>query len=241
MPNEPTTTDNAPRADHPGGRTFVVMAAYNEAAVIADVVRGLRQAYEHVVVIDDGSSDGTFDAVRPVAAWALRHAVNRGQGAALQTGIRFALAQGADYIVTFDADGQHRVEDIQRLLAPLQAGQAEIALGSRFLGSTEGMPTSRRWLLRMSVLFTRVVSGVRISDAHNGLRAFSRKAAERIDITLDRMAHASELIEFVGRCGLPFVEVPVCIRYTDYSLHKGQSARGAVRIVLHFLLKKVLG
>ncbi len=233
--------DNAQRADLIHGRTFVVIAAYNEAAVIAGVVQGLRPSYEHVVVVDDGSTDGTFDAVRPVATYTLRHAVNRGQGAALQTGIRFALEQGAAYIVTFDADGQHRVEDIDRLLAPLAAGEAEITLGSRFLGSTEGMPTSRRWLLRLSVLFTRVVSGVRISDAHNGLRAFSRKAAERLDITLDRMAHASEIIEFVGRCGLPFTEVPVCIRYTEYSLHKGQSARGALRIVIHFLLKKVLG
>ncbi len=157
----------------------------------------------------------------------------------MQTGITFALVRGAKFVVTFDADGQHRVEDIAALLEPIRNGECEIALGSRFLGKTVDMPVSRRRVLKLAVLFTRVVNRVRLTDAHNGLRAFSRVAAQRIDITLDRMAHASELIDQIRRSGLAYKEVPVQIRYTEYSMAKGQSSRGAFRIVLHYLLGRV--
>ena len=220
--------------------TFIVMAAYNEAACIADVVCEVRRQYANVVVVDDGSTDDTFDAARRVATYTLRHLLNRGQGAALQTGIEFALRQGASYIVTFDADGQHRVEDIPAMVGPIASGDCEITLGSRFLGSTENMPASRRRTLRMAVLFTRIVNRVELTDAHNGFRAFSRRAAEQIKITLDRMAHASELIDQISATGLPFIEVPVRIRYTDYSISKGQTARGAVQIVVQYLLGRML-
>ena len=220
--------------------TFIVIAAYNEGPCIADVVREVRQQFGNVVVVDDGSRDDTFDAARQAATYTLRHPVNRGQGAALQTGIEFALQQGASYIVTFDADGQHRVEDIPAMVDPIACGDCEITLGSRFLGSTENMPASRRRTLRMAVLFTRVVNRVELTDAHNGFRAFSRRAAQQIEITLDRMAHASELIDQVKATGLPFIEVPVRIRYTDYSMSKGQTARGAVQIVVQYLLGRVL-
>lgn len=219
---------------------FVVIPAYNEGPAVAQVVASVRTAVSHVVVVDDGSTDNTLQAARGSGAHVLRHAVNRGQGAAIQTGIEFALAQGADYVVTFDADGQHRVEDIEALLAPIRAGECEIALGSRFLGKTVAMPWSRRVLLKGSVWFTRLVNRVKVTDAHNGLRAFSRLAAERIHITLDRMAHASELIDQIRESGLPYSEVPVEVRYTEYSLRKGQSARGAVRIVIHYLLGRIM-
>jgi glycosyltransferase involved in cell wall biosynthesis len=218
----------------------VVIPAYNESGAIDQVVRDLVAEYPHVVVVDDGSTDDTYEAARRYAPYVLRHLVNRGQGAALQTGITFALSRGAQYIVTFDADGQHRIGDIPTLLEPILRGDCEIALGSRFLGDTEGIPTSRRVLLRLAVLFTRWVNRVNLTDAHNGLRAFSRRAAQRIDITLDRMAHATELIDQIRASGLPFREVPVQIRYTEYSIRKGQSGRGAFRIVVQYLLAKVL-
>ncbi len=218
---------------------FVVIPAYNESACIAQVAREVREAYPNVVVVDDGSSDNTAEAAKAGATYVLRHPINRGQGAALQTGITFALQRGASHVVTFDADGQHRVEDIAALLAPLRAGEAEIALGSRFLGDAVDMPAARRRVLKLAVLFTRVVNRVELTDAHNGLRAFTRRAAERIDITLDRMAHASELIDQVRRSGLAYTEIPVQIRYTEYSLAKGQTSRGAFRIVLHYILGRV--
>jgi glycosyltransferase involved in cell wall biosynthesis len=218
---------------------YVVVAAYNEASCIADVAGEVRAAYPNVIVVDDGSSDDTFAAARRGARFVLRHVINRGQGASLQTGIDFALARGAKYIVTFDADGQHRVEDIGRLLAPLLAGEADIALGSRFLGTTTGMPASRRLVLKCAVLFTRMVNRVQLTDAHNGLRAFTRNAAEFVQIKADRMAHASEMIDFIRTSGLKYTEVPVEIRYTAYSLSKGQSSGNAFRIVFHYLLGRI--
>lgn len=237
-------SDNNPpisssHADVPDG-VFVVVPAYNEAPAIGTVLHELRAVYRHVVVVDDGSTDGTQEAARAGAAYVLRHPINCGQGAALQTGIDFALLQGAKFIVTFDADGQHRVEDITALLAPILNGECDIALGSRFLGTSVGIPHFRRRMLRLGVLFTRLVNGVHLTDAHNGLRAFSRRAAQQINLRLDRMAHATELIDQVKQSGLPFKEVPVQIRYTEYSLRKGQSTRGAIRIILHYLLGRVL-
>ncbi len=228
------------RSTNPPNGVFIVVPAFNEASAIAVVLHELRAVYPNVVVVDDGSSDATFDVARSTGAYVLRHAINCGQGAALQTGIEFALLRGARYIVTFDADGQHRVEDIAVLLAPLLDGRCDIALGSRFLGSSVGLQPGRKRMLQAAVLFTRVVNRVKLTDAHNGLRAFSRRAAQKINLRLDRMAHATELIDQIRGSGLPFEEVPVQIRYTAYSLRKGQSARGAIRIVLHYLLGRVI-
>lgn len=234
-----SNTTPPPHAELPNA-VFVVVPAYNEAPAIGAVLQELRAVCRHVVVVDDGSTDGTQVAARACKTHVLRHPINCGQGAALQTGIDFALLQGAEFIVTFDADGQHRVEDIAVLLSPILSGECDITLGSRFLGSSVGIPPLRRNMLRLAVLFTRLVNGVNLTDAHNGLRAFSRRAAQRIYLRLDRMAHATELIDQVRLSGLPFKEVPVQIRYTPYSLHKGQSTRGAIRIALHYLLGRVL-
>jgi glycosyltransferase involved in cell wall biosynthesis len=217
----------------------VVIPAYNEAARVGEVVREVRRRYPAVVVIDDGSRDATAEVARAAGAVVLQHPINRGQGAALQTGLSFALRHGAAYIVTFDSDGQHDPDDIEALLAPLRRGDWEISLGSRFLGRTENMPGARRVLLKLGVVFTRVCSGVRLTDVHNGLRAFTRRAAERIDITLDRMAHASELIDQIRDSGLAYGEVPVTIRYTDYSRAKGQRSRAAFRILWDYFVKRV--
>ena len=231
------TTTSSALDDRDG--VFVVIAAYNEGACLDEVVRDVRRRYPNVVVVDDGSADDTYAVARRRAAYALRHVINRGQGASLQTGIEFALARGAKYVVTFDADGQHDPDDIEVLLTPIRAGEADIVLGSRFLGDAIDMPRSRRTILRLAILFTRVVNGVKLTDAHNGLRAFSRRAAERVHITADRMAHASEMIDIVRRTGLPFREAPVRVRYTAYSLAKGQSSSGAARIIFHYLIGRL--
>jgi polyprenyl-phospho-N-acetylgalactosaminyl synthase len=223
-----------------GASVYVVIAAYREAGVIGDVVRPVAQFTPHVIVVDDGSRDDTGDRARAAGATVLRHVVNRGQGAALQSGIAFALKQGADVIVTFDADGQHDPRDLPALVEPIFAGRADIALGSRFLGQAEGIPAARRAILALAVLFTRITSGVRLTDAHNGLRAFSRRAAEKLDLQLDRMAHASEIIDQLQRTKLPYVEVPVNVRYTRYSLAKGQGNGNAARVAIDYLMSKLL-
>lgn len=237
---EPETSKNPVLCDDIRNGVYVVIAAYNEATCIEGVICDVRERFPNVVVVDDGSSDETLKAIRRATPLALRHAINRGQGAALQTGIDFALKLGAQYIVTFDADGQHCVEDIPAMLAPIVQGECDITLGSRFLREGTSVPTARRITLRLGILFTRIFSRVSLTDTHNGFRAFSRRAAQRIDITIDRMAHASELIDQIHASGLPYKEVPVVIRYTDYSMQKGQSSRGAIQIAINYLVSRVL-
>lgn len=216
-----------------------VIAAFNEATTLSEVLEGLRSEVDFMVVVDDGSRDDTADVAARNGAHTLRHAVNLGQGAALQTGIRYALDQGAAAVVTFDADGQHDPGDIAKLLKALEAG-ADVALGSRFLGSAEAMPRTRRWLLRAAVVFTRLTTGMQVTDAHNGLRAFTAKAAGKIRIRHNRMAHASEILEQIARSRLRFVEVPVSIRYTAYSLSKGQRLSGGIEILIDLFKGRML-
>jgi glycosyltransferase involved in cell wall biosynthesis len=219
---------------------FIVIPAFNEARAVGDVVREVRRRYLNVVVVDDGSTDTTSAVAREAGAAVVRHLMNRGQGAALQTGIDYALLAGAGVIVTFDADGQHRVEDVGALVSALRERNADVAIGSRFLGSRAGIPFLRRLLLQAGVVFMRVTSRVRLTDAHNGLRAMKRDAARRIRLTLDGMAHASEIIDQIHLLGLRVTEVPVVIRYSEYSRGKGQSGFAAFRIAFDYLLKRLL-
>jgi polyprenyl-phospho-N-acetylgalactosaminyl synthase len=216
--------------------TWVVIAAYHEQTVIGRVVREVIAAGWPVVVVDDGSRDATATAAREAGACVLRHAINLGQGAALQTGIDFALRRGAEHIVTFDADGQHRVEDIPPLIAAL--ADADVALGSRFLGDVEGATASRRALLRTATVVSNGLSGLQLTDAHCGLRAIRASAAPRLRITQDRMAHASELLRKIKTSGLRVVEVPCTVRYTDYSKRKGQGGLQAVRILFDYFFRR---
>lgn len=218
---------------------WVVVPAYNEARVVGEVVRGLRAEYPNVVVVDDCSPDETGRQALAAGAVVLRHPINLGQGAALQTGIRYALEAGAQRIVTFDSDGQHRVEDIAVLVQRQQETGADLVLGSRFLGRTENIPRSRRWLLKMAVACTNVTSSVHLTDAHNGLRLFTGEAAGRMQIRQNRMAHASEIIAQAGELRLKVAEAPVTIAYTDYSLGKGQRMSNAVNILAELLVDRM--
>src|SRR3989338_9600596 len=172
-------------------KIVAVIPAYNEAAIIEEVVRGVKPYVDAIVTVDDGSTDTTSLFASRSGAIVVRHLINRGQGAALETGMRLALSIGADIVVHFDADGQHDPRDIPAMIAPVLKGQAAVTLGSRFLGQSLKMPFSRRLILRLGILFTRFFSGLKLSDVHNGLRAFSRAAAEEIRLTHDGMAHAS--------------------------------------------------
>ena len=222
---------------HP--KLWVICAAYNEATTIGGVIAELRRAGHQVVVVDDGSLDRTRDIAAAAGAHVVAHPINLGQGAALQTGIGYALARGADVLVTFDADGQHRVADISRLLEALQREHADFALGSRFLGQTTNLPTLRRWLLQAATLFTRLTTGLRLTDSHNGLRALTRRGAGAIRLRQNRMAHASEILVEIAESGLRYVEVPVTIDYTAYSLAKGQRIGDSVAILLDLVAQEL--
>jgi len=158
--------------------TWIVIPAYNEGTRLGAVLGRLLAGWPYVIVVDDGSTDRTRDETLRRAAWYLRHEVNLGQGAALGTGIRFALAKNALFIVTYDADGQHCPEDVPALIAALQSGDIHFALGSRFLGTAPGIPLSRHILLKIAIIFTRLTSGIVLTDVHNGLRARTRRGAE---------------------------------------------------------------
>jgi len=222
-------------------RITVVIPAYNEEKSIARVVRGLLQhGYTNLIVVDDCSRDATARRARQAGAVVLHHAINLGQGAALKTGIDYALQQGAEIIVTFDADGQHVPEDIPALIEPITHGDVEMTLGSRFLHGRSNVPLMKRFLLKAGILFTWLCSGIRLSDTHNGLRAISRSAAKRMTLRQNRMAHASEIIDEIHRKRIPFKEVPVTIRYTKYSMEKGQSMFNALDIAFRMLVRKLM-
>lgn len=213
-----------------------VIPAYNEGRAIAAVVRECQRHVDHVVVVDDASADDTAASASLPGVDVLRHPINLGQGAALQTGIAHALAQGATHVATLDADGQHDPAEVERLVTALHASGAQVALGSRFLGATVGMPAHRRAVLRLAVVFTRLTTGLRVTDCHNGFRVFTADAARQVRILQNRMAHASELLEEIARKRIAYVEVPVTIRYTDYSLAKGQSSFNSLNILLDLFL-----
>jgi len=214
---------------------WIVVPAYNEEATVQRAVRELRRLYTHIVVVDDCSNDETANRACAGGAHVVRHPFNMGQGASLQTGITFALENGAGYIVTFDADLQHRSEDILALLDALSETGADFALGSRFLGSALNMDLSRKLLLRAAVLFTRLTTGLKLTDVHNGLRAMTRRAASALHIRQNRMAHASEILQQIAESRLKYVEVPVTIDYTPYSKAKGQKLSNSVGIMLELL------
>jgi glycosyltransferase involved in cell wall biosynthesis len=218
--------------------TWVVVPLYNEATVIADVVRGIREAFPQVVCVDDGSKDGSAVAARKGGAVVVQHPVNMGQGAALQTGISYALRDPEmRYVVTFDADGQHRVEDAVAMVDELRADTADVVFGSRFLDDRTKPSKAKRVLLRAAVAYTNMTTKMRLTDAHNGLRAMNRSVAERLDIRQNRMAHASEIVEQIGMAGFRYAEHPVHIIYTDYSRSKGQSMLNSVNILTEMFFK----
>ncbi len=220
-------------------RIVVVIAAYNEAPVIASVVADVRRASYPAVVVDDGSTDATGEIAARAGAFVVTHPVNLGQGAALQTGLDFALAQGADVIVTFDADGQHRAADIAPLIAALAANKADYALGSRFLGGAVNLPRKRRVMLAAATWFTRLTTGLDLTDTHNGLRAMTRRGASRIRLKQNRMAHASEILHQIAQSGLAYVEVPVTIEYSAYSLGKGQTLSESLAILIDLFARRM--
>lgn len=222
-------------------KVTVVIPAYQEEQSIGRVVAELVELGYPVVVIDDGSTDATRKQAVSAGAAVFRHAVNRGQGAALQTGITAALQLGADAVVTFDADGQHAPQDVAKLVEALRLDQVDVALGSRFTPGQvwpDGIPHLRRWLLGLAVAFDRWRTDLKITDTHNGLRALTASAARRIDIRQDGMAHASELLDQIARLGLRYVEVPVSVRYTEYAKAKGQRNRDGLVILRDLLLRR---
>lgn len=220
---------------------YVIIPAYQEAAVLRDNLRPVIELGYSVIVVDDGSTDGTASQLTSLPIHVLRHSVNLGQGAALQTGMDYALRCGAEIAIHFDADGQHDPRQIQDLIRPILEGKADIVFGSRFLRSEDRdeVPISKRIALRFAIMVSGLLAGLWLKDSHNGFRALSRTALERIHLEETGFAHATEILDKVRRAKLRYVEVPVTVKYSNYSRAKGQPLSNGLNIILDLLLGRV--
>jgi glycosyltransferase involved in cell wall biosynthesis len=218
--------------------TFLIIPVYNEAPVIAGVLISAVKHFKNVVCVDDGSTDGSAKVMVGLPVHLVKHPVNLGQGAALQTGIEYALSHdNTRYLVTFDADGQHRIADVQKMVEEIRKGEYDAILGSRFLDQTTRVGWLKRRVLKFATWLGNRMSGTKLTDAHNGLRVLSRRLAEQLEITMPDMTHGTELIILIGRSKMKYKEMPVTIDYTDYSKAKGQSLWNSINILFDLLLQ----
>lgn len=229
-------------AERPAARgdnrdVWVVIPLYNEATVIAEVIAGLLPDFPNVVCIDDGSRDGSGAVARAAGARVVSHPINLGQGAALQTGFEYALERDARYVVTFDADGQHRVVDAVAMVGRARDEDLSIVFGSRFLDDRTKPGLLKRIVLKTAVVATNWTTKTRLTDAHNGLRVIREDALRQIKLRQDRMAHGTEIVMQLGRTGLPYAEQPVEVLYTDYSRSKGQSLLNSINILIELVIR----
>lgn len=224
-------------------RVFVIVPAFNESTVVlgATLERVLSEGFE-AVLVDDGSLPSLESVANIMRIHYLRHLVNLGQGASLQTGMDYALAEGADVIVHFDADGQHDSSDIKRFIDCLVSGNYDVVLGSRFLRPEDwrAVPSTRRVLLKIARFVNGLFTGLWLTDAHNGFRVFTRSGATKIRLQENRMAHATEVLHQICQKKLSYCEIPTHIRYTEYSRTKGQTALNSLDILIDLIKNKVL-
>lgn len=218
---------------------FIVIPAYNEETNIGRVISGLfSHGFKNIIVVDDGSADKTFEIAKSFSIFVLHHEINRGQGAALQTGDEFAILKGADIVVHFDADGQFNPVDITGAVAELEKTGADAVLGSRFLDGRSKLPWTKRYLvLPVSKIVNRFYTGVKLTDAHNGFRVLSRKALEKIRISQDGMAHNSDIVRQIKKNNLKFTEFPVQVIYHEYGQGIGGGAKIIWEIFQNFFIK----
>ncbi|WP_264071765.1 glycosyltransferase family 2 protein [Mycolicibacterium komossense] len=218
---------------------WIVVPAFNEASVIGEVIAEVRSTFANVVCVDDGSRDGTAAAALKAGAHVVKHPVNLGQGAAIQTGIEYARSRpGAAVFATFDADGQHRVKDVLAMIERLRAGDVDIVIGTRFAqGPPARMSLAKRVILQAAAVLSSSSRKLGLTDAHNGLRVFNKTVADGLNITMNGMSHASEIIALIVENHWRAAEEPVEILYTDYSLSKGQPLLNGVNILFDGFLR----
>ena len=222
--------------------TWLIVPCYNEGTVIFDVLTHARETFPNIVGVNDGSADNSAEQIRAAGAHLVDHPVNLGQGAAIQTGVEYARKQpGAQYFVTFDADGQHQVKDVVRMIERLRTEPLDIIVGTRFAGQDNSqVPWIKRAVLKTVVMLSPRTKKLGLTDAHNGLRAFNRKVAEEMNIRMNGMSHASEIVSMIDKHGWRVDEEPVDILYTEYSMSKGQSLINGVNILADGLVARRL-
>ena len=218
-------------------QVWIIIPAHNEEKNINKVIKDLKEFTSNILVVNDGSTDKTSEVCKVNEVYVIDHLVNRGQGAALQTGNAKALELGAEIIVHFDADGQHRVQDIEKIIEPLLKEQVDLVFGSRFLENKSKVPWFKKYfILKPASFFNWLFTGLKLSDAHNGFRAMNKKAAEKIKIEQDGMAHATEIMDQVRQYDLRYQEIPVKIIYQEF----GQGFFGGLKIIEDLFLSKII-
>lgn len=223
-------------------KIIIALPAYNEETVIADVIREIQShGYKNIVVADDGSTDNTYEKAKKAGAHAVKHKINRGKGAATKTAMQAAYLLGADIVVTMDSDGQHDPKDIKNIIKPILKRKCDVVLGSRLI-NPEGMPKYKILHNQLGNSLTWMLYGLWVTDSQSGFRAYSRKAVQYIDTKGDRYEFESEVIQEISRNRLCFEEVPIQVRYTDYSMNKPvkQNLVNGIKTAYKLLLKKVL-
>jgi len=221
--------------------TCVIIPTYNNGGTVADVVARALQQTPHVIVVNDGSDDDTLSALQPFDIILVSYARNRGKGHALKQGFRKARELGFRYAVTLDADGQHQVKDVIRMVQRLRTEPLDIIVGTRFgrpKSDHDQVPWIKRLVLQTVVLLSRKTRKLGLTDAHNGLRAFNRRVADELNIRMNGMSHASEIVSQIVDNQWRVSEEPVDILYTEYSMSKGQSLINGVNILADGLLVK---
>ncbi len=215
---------------------YIVIAAYNEEKNIDNVLKYLSNLNYSIIVIDDGSEDKTSKIVKKYSVILLKHIINRGQGASLVTGTKYAYNKGADIVVHFDADGQHLTSEIARVIEPIINKKVDIVLGSKFLQKNKVPFIKKYFIIKPAIIFNNLITGIKLTDVHNGFRALSRKAMSLIDIKQDGMAHASEIISEIKKNKLKYKEVPVTIIYNKF----GQGLIGGLKILKDLMFDNII-
>jgi len=224
-------------------KRIIVIPAYNEELTIADVVSAAVKIADRVLVVDDGSRDRTAALAKQAGALVVRHAVNRGVGAALGTGIEAAIRLDADAVVTMDADGQHRAEDASKVFERLDQGDVELVIGSRMKKGDEAgnMPPHRVFFNTIGNVLTYLLFGVWVTDSQSGLRGLSHQAARNIELRTNGMESLSEFIKEKKDKHWRMAEVPIKAIYTDYSMSKGQNFFVGVKVAIRLIFRRFFG
>jgi len=218
-------------------KLVIVIPSYNEADRILKVVTDIqRKGYRKIVVVDDGSTDNSMEGIKDLNVIILQHLVNRGAGAATETGLKYCRTiLDAETVVMIDADTQHNVDDIRKLVEAHENQNADITIGNRFLENKKNIPAKRWFYNQIANIVTSIFAGKRVYDSQSGFKVFNKKALQKIIIEQDRFEHCSEILIKGLENNLKIIEVPIKVYYTPETIAKGQHFLNGVRTFVHLL------
>ncbi len=222
-------------------KIIIIIPAYNEEKHIRDIIISCNiLGYNTIIVIDDGSIDNTAQIAQEAGAIVLPHIINRGPGAATQTGLAAAKMLGADIAITLDADGQHHAKDIRALVNALILQEKDIIIGSRFLNLDNHIPLLRRIFNKIANIIIFFLTGIYLTDTQSGFKAFSKNALEKLHITANGYEFSSEIIRQAKAYQLQLIEIPISVFYTSYSLSKGQNLATGINTIFKMMIRLLM-